>query len=121
MNPTQQIVLVSSHMHSEGRAPVREAFTTPAEILLLVWFTAPLGFMFVAWIIFLVQRLFSRHSAPSAHVYPVARSVESPCSSCRFFSQNAYLKCAVHPSIALTKQALNCSNFWALDDDKFAQ
>jgi len=126
MNPTQEIMLVSSsNVSPEGEAPVREAFTTPVEILLIVWFTAPLCFMFVAWIVFLIQHLFgyrSTSSAPaSSSAQPSVQPLESPCSSCRFFSHNAYLKCAVHPSIALTQRALNCSNFWAMDDDKFAR
>lgn len=122
MNSTQQTVLVSSSsVPSAEGAPVREVLTTPLEVLLIVWFTAPLGFMFVAWIVFSIKQLFPRCSAPSAHTYLITKPMESPCSSCRFFSHNAYLKCAVHPSIALTQKAANCSNFWALDDDKFAQ
>ncbi len=35
-----------------------------------------------------------------------------PCKNCRFFTNNHYLKCAVYPAVALTKQALNCSDFW---------
>ena len=34
------------------------------------------------------------------------------CKKCRFFVDNVYLKCAVHPTTALTKQALNCSDYW---------
>ena len=34
-----------------------------------------------------------------------------PCNNCRFFSNNYYLKCAVHPSIVSTKQALDCSDY----------
>ncbi|MEH1937234.1 MAG: hypothetical protein V7L14_26725 [Nostoc sp.] len=36
---------------------------------------------------------------------------QHPCKNCQFFNNNHYLKCAVHPSIALTKQALNCSEY----------
>ena len=36
-----------------------------------------------------------------------------PCRTCRFFANNHYLKCAVQPSIVLTKQALNCSDYWS--------
>ncbi len=38
-----------------------------------------------------------------------------PCKNCRFFTNSPYLKCAVHPSIALTKQAVNCSDYWHQD------
>lgn len=36
-----------------------------------------------------------------------------PCRRCRFFNDNGYLKCAVHPYHALTKQAFNCSDYWS--------
>jgi len=34
-----------------------------------------------------------------------------PCRKCQFFDENHYLNCAVRPSIVLTKQALNCSDY----------
>jgi hypothetical protein len=34
-----------------------------------------------------------------------------PCRNCQFFSKNPYLKCAVHPCIALTEKANNCSDY----------
>lgn len=34
-----------------------------------------------------------------------------PCRKCRYFHNDHYLKCAVHPYTALTKQALNCSDY----------
>jgi len=34
-----------------------------------------------------------------------------PCRDCQFFKDNHYLNCAVHPSIVLTTQALNCSDY----------
>ncbi|MFN6460377.1 MAG: hypothetical protein RMZ41_000835 [Nostoc sp. DedVER02] len=36
---------------------------------------------------------------------------QHPCRNCRFFHKNSYLKCAVNPAIALTKEALNCSDY----------
>lgn len=36
---------------------------------------------------------------------------QQPCKNCQFFNNNNYLKCAVHPSTALTKEALNCSDY----------
>lgn len=33
------------------------------------------------------------------------------CENCQFFNNNYFLKCAVHPTTALTKQALNCSDY----------
>lgn len=34
-----------------------------------------------------------------------------PCRNCQFFKENQYLKCAVHPTIVLTQQALNCRDY----------
>lgn len=36
---------------------------------------------------------------------------EFPCRSCRYFTNNPYLKCAVQPDIALTVRSLNCSDY----------
>lgn len=40
------------------------------------------------------------------------RFKQVPCKNCQFFQDNHYLNCAVHPSIVLTKQALNCSDYF---------
>jgi hypothetical protein len=34
-----------------------------------------------------------------------------PCRQCRFYTNNPYLKCAVHPMSAMTKQAIDCSDY----------
>ncbi len=39
------------------------------------------------------------------------RFQQVPCRKCQFFDGNHFLNCAVRPSIALTKQALNCSDY----------
>ena len=36
-----------------------------------------------------------------------------PCRNCKFFAnENQYLKCAVRPDAVLTKQAINCSDYY---------
>jgi hypothetical protein len=34
-----------------------------------------------------------------------------PCRNCQFFSRSSYLKCAVHPTTAMTEDAINCSDY----------
>jgi len=34
-----------------------------------------------------------------------------PCTRCRFYSGNAYLKCPVQPLKALSEEALDCLDF----------
>ncbi|MDX2211715.1 MAG: hypothetical protein SFY66_00375 [Oculatellaceae cyanobacterium bins.114] len=36
-----------------------------------------------------------------------------PCMTCRFFTNNPYVKCAVRPDLALTKQAADCTDYQA--------
>ena len=39
------------------------------------------------------------------------RLKQVPCRNCQFYSDNNYLKCAIHPTVALTEQAINCSDY----------
>lgn len=43
----------------------------------------------------------------------INRSKQVPCRNCQYFKDSNYLNCAVHPSIVLTKEALNCSDYWS--------
>jgi hypothetical protein len=36
---------------------------------------------------------------------------EIPCTRCRFFTNDHYLKCTVQPKIANTEEAINCSDY----------
>lgn len=48
-------------------------------------------------------------------VTTVQHFYQSPCRSCRFFSENNQLKCAVHPSLVLTEAAKDCPDQWPQD------
>ncbi len=39
------------------------------------------------------------------------RMHQIPCSKCRFFTGDYHLKCTVHPDIALSETAINCSDY----------
>lgn len=39
------------------------------------------------------------------------QSIKIPCSKCHFFSTNAHLRCAVHPTTTMTEQASHCPDF----------
>lgn len=77
-------------------------------------FLIPLGFMMVwAIVVFIFSDIWplARHKALTIKHLP-----EVPCRNCQFFTNNPYLKCAVHPSTALTDQALNCSDYSPQDE-----
>jgi len=44
-----------------------------------------------------------------------------PCRTCQFFNDNHYLRCAVHPSIALTREAIDCSDYRSQQSRSFRQ
>lgn len=37
---------------------------------------------------------------------------KTPCFSCQYFSNNSYLKCALHPETTLTEQAVDCRDYY---------
>lgn len=45
----------------------------------------------------------------------------APCPSCRFFSKNVYLKCAVRPTDVLTDRAIHCSDYCPLHQERSDQ
>lgn len=45
------------------------------------------------------------------NIIKITRFSQTPCRKCRFFSNNLYLKCAVHPTIVLTKKANDCADY----------
>ena len=88
--------------------PLREAMVTSAGLLILMGM----------WII--VRR--SVYHWKSLNATPVtagedgilsAKDAHSqlPCSECHYFKRNLYLPCAVNPTVALTEQARDCSDF----------
>lgn len=34
-----------------------------------------------------------------------------PCAQCQFFTRDYHLKCTVHPSLALTEEAIDCPDY----------
>jgi hypothetical protein len=49
--------------------------------------------------------------AARAEIIALERLHQVSCINCQFFSKNPYLKCAVHPCIALTEKANDCSDY----------
>ncbi len=37
---------------------------------------------------------------------------KAPCDRCQYFNHNAYLNCALHPTIALTEQSFDCADYY---------
>ncbi len=74
---------------------------------------APICFMIVwAIVVFTVSKA-CKVAQKKDEIVAIDHLQQHPCRNCRFFNDNHFLKCAVRPSTALTKQALNCSDYWS--------
>ncbi len=77
--------------------------------------------LILAPFIFLVMTgvvIFHRHKLLQ-RVPKVNSSQEFICKKCRYFLDNNYLKCVVHPSTVLTKEAVNCCDYHPHDRKLF--
>lgn len=88
--------------------PLREAMVTSAGLLILMG----------TWIIVRrsVYHWKSLNTAPAMgnedDILPVGKaSSQLPCTQCYYFKRNLYLPCAVNPTVALTEQSRDCSDF----------
>ncbi|MFS0514027.1 hypothetical protein ACEYW6_04785 [Nostoc sp. UIC 10607] len=71
---------------------------------------SPVGFI-ISWIAFFVILRKIRALLDDKMVFSIKGIQKLPCKNCRFYSNNHYLKCAVNPSIVLTEEAVNCSEY----------
>ncbi|MBD2775634.1 hypothetical protein [Iningainema tapete] len=90
--------------------PTKTQFENTNYVIL---FLAPICFMIVwASVVFIVS--ISCKFVENRNKNEIVTSKlfqQVPCKKCRYFHNSNFLKCAVHPSIALTKEALDCSDY----------
>lgn len=74
-------------------------------------------FAFFFWIAFLsiisgvLFKVFHKLETVKVKRLSILPVSKIPCRNCKFFSNNQYLKCSVHPMTVLTAQAANCSDY----------
>ncbi|MDZ7958581.1 MAG: hypothetical protein RMY34_11995 [Aulosira sp. DedQUE10] len=88
-----------------------EPKTKDKDIPALVVFLAPICFMIVGAVFLLIISNIIKITHNKNEILNIEYLKEHRCKNCRFFNENNYIKCAVHPSVALTKQALDCSDY----------
>lgn len=70
----------------------------------------PVGLL-ISWIVFFLLLQKIRRALDNKMVFTVKSLHKVPCKNCQFYSNNNYLKCAVNPSLVLTEEAKNCSEY----------
>lgn len=110
----------SNREMSLNEVPDRQIPDSDAEVAVPAFWTAPVILIALAGVVVALKRSLT---SKVTHTYTPAKklSPKLPCSNCRFFGSNPYLKCAVHPSKALKAEAMNCSDYWSQDSDRFSQ
>ena len=104
-NSSNQIILIEANVVRGTDSTTKAPIGNTTYLLL-----APICFMIVCGIvIFIVSFCNARNK--NDRIVTLNHLKEVPCRNCRFFKDNHYLNCAVHPSIVLTKEALNCSDY----------
>lgn len=100
--PTQ--ASVSDVPSNASDASSTNAVAYDAALLLI-----PIGFVALwAAIVYVISDTWKLSRKNIAASKPGA---QLPCKKCQFFNNNPYIKCAVNPEIALTKDAAECSDF----------
>ncbi|MBC1217934.1 hypothetical protein GNE08_27470 (plasmid) [Trichormus variabilis ARAD] len=88
-----------------------EAKNKDGDIPVAIVFLAPICFMAVCAIYLSIISSFLKSAENKNSLLNIEHLNQCPCKKCKFFHENNYLKCAVSPSIVLTKQAINCSEY----------
>lgn len=83
------------------------------------------GFLFVSVVFVVIASVlscvkgFKFPKGLSNKLNTIKRSHRIPCSTCRFYNNDPFLKCAVHPSKVLSEEACDCPDYCLRDNNKF--
>lgn len=111
-NEAERTVYQADLSESASKQPTPHQFNNIAveEVLIL-----PIALLVIAWGVLILKHLdvwknlrYKLNSIKCSH--------QIPCYNCKFYNKNPYLKCAVHPSEALSERAVNCSDYCPQDD-----
>ncbi|MEH1945080.1 MAG: hypothetical protein V7L01_33360 [Nostoc sp.] len=108
----QKSVAANNNLHQVILSEVKkeQVKTHESTIPDIAIYLSPIGFI-SGWLIFLVILRKVRAYLDEKMVFPSKSLHKLPCKNCQFYSNNNYLKCAVNPSIVLTEEAMNCSEY----------
>lgn len=87
--------------HGSSTSYVREGVSAFAGLVLLI------GLLLMLRRVALQQK--AAQSANKGNIE--ANRTPIPCQSCHYFHPNTFMPCAVNPSLALRKEAIDCSDY----------
>ncbi len=108
----QKNVVYQRNLHQVTRSEVKKEQVQPNGLTIpdVAISLSPLAFV-CGWVVFFLILRKIRTSLDNKMVFTINGLHKVPCRNCKFYSSNHYLKCAVNPSIVLTEEAMNCSEY----------
>ncbi|MBD2342688.1 hypothetical protein [Anabaena subtropica] len=115
----QSKITANSNINSVTSTESQQKTTQPSSIDIsdIAISLTPVGLVF-SWVIFFIILRKIRSIIENKMVFTVNGLHQLPCKNCQFYANNHYLKCAVQPSVVLTEEAKNCSEY-SPKKDKF--
>jgi hypothetical protein len=105
-----QIKRVTVEISSGSPEPVTSRRPSPANAVSVFDLTIFSCFGFVAALSGIIWAV-TKHKKDPLKTQPQSPQDDIPCRNCKFFNNNQYLKCTVHPLVVFTKDAINCSDY----------
>ena len=110
-------VLVKTNFNHETPSLVKlyevKPYNIPTSDLVISLF--PIGFV-IGWTGLFLMLSKLRTAAIDQMIVTTNSLQKVRCKNCQFFSNNRYLKCAIQPSIVLTKEAENCADYCPINE-----
>ncbi|MEA5507247.1 hypothetical protein VB735_29975 [Halotia wernerae UHCC 0503] len=76
---------------------------------------AGIAFLFFLTLMVIVLKWFDIRKLSEERFSNISINHKTPCSKCRYFNNNLYLKCAVQPEKVMTKEAKDCQDYCLQD------
>jgi hypothetical protein len=95
------------------QSPIRPEQSFSTGDLLLV----PLSFAAVVWVVLFVMH-FNFWKSVRNRLSNLPTVSQLPCTNCKYFKNNPYLKCAVQPDKVLRTEATECPDYWSNEEVK---
>jgi hypothetical protein len=111
-SPEQQFLGESAQYELIQReTPIEDTISNPALTGTQILSIGLLGVGLIG-IVVLLKVIALKLTAEHKQVIATLKCADKvPCRNCQFFSNNSYLKCAVHPSTVLKDTAIDCSDY----------
>jgi hypothetical protein len=92
---------------SNSLSPDRQSMETISVLETAFWIVTS---MMLVSISMLIYARIPKRRKPTASVTP---HHQVACAGCKYFNNNNYVKCAIHPVTVMTEQAIDCADYSA--------